>query len=276
MSKGASDLIQSISSAPDVIRIANLTKEYATPKGNVLKVLDNVSLNVKRGSFQTLIGPSGCGKSTLLSIVGGLVTATQGTVSIDGEPIDRPRPDKIATVFQDSSLLPWRTVVKNIEFGLELSGVSRDERKLRAEKYLALVGLKDFANYYPNQISGGMMQRVNVARALTLEPDVLLMDEPFGALDEQTRLSLGAELTEIWMKTKKTIIFVTHSLTEAAFLSTSIAVMSARPGRIADEFQIDAPWPRDAEDEGLVEARRRMWSIIRDQAKLPGSPIKAV
>jgi NitT/TauT family transport system ATP-binding protein len=267
MSKGVNEITQAISSAPEVIRIANVTKEYATPKGNLLKVLDNVSLNVKRGSFQTLIGPSGCGKSTLLGIIGGLTTATSGQVLLDNEPIDRPRPDKIATVFQDSSLLPWRTVVKNIEFGLELTSVPKEERKQRSEKYLGLVGLRDFATYYPNQISGGMMQRVNVARALTLEPEVLLMDEPFGALDEQSRLTLGAELTEIWMKTKKTIIFVTHSLTEAAFLSTHVAVMSARPGRIADKFEIDAPWPRDAEDPELVEARRRMWGLIRDQTK---------
>jgi NitT/TauT family transport system ATP-binding protein len=276
MSTTGSDIIQGISSAPDVIRIINLTKEYATPKGDVLKVLDDVGLNVKRGAFQTLIGPSGCGKSTLLNIIGGLVTTTRGSVQLDGEPIEKPRPDKIAMVFQDSSLLPWRTVIKNIEFGLELNGVSKDERKLRTEKYLSLVGLKDFAHYYPNQISGGMGQRVNVARALTLEPEVLLMDEPFGALDEQSRLSLGAELTQIWMKTKKTIIFVTHSLTEAAFLSTHVAVMSARPGRISDTFQINAAWPRDAEDEELVEARRRMWATIRDQARIPGSPSSTI
>ena len=275
MSKSKNGITQSISSAPDVIRVTNVTKEFATPKGNILKVLDDVSLNVKRGSFQTLIGPSGCGKSTLLGIMGGLTTATQGSILLDGEPILKPVPERIATVFQDSSLLPWRTVIKNIEFGLELSGVPKDERKLRAEKYLDLVGLKDFAHYFPNQISGGMMQRVNVARALTLEPEVLLMDEPFGALDEQSRLSLGAELTEIWMKTKKTIIFVTHSLTEAAFLSTHVAVMSARPGRIADLFEINAPWPRDAEEQELVEARRRMWSTIREQSGLMKSASSA-
>ena len=271
MSKNRNEISQAVSSAPEVIRVANVTKEFATPKGNILKVLDDVSLTVRRGSFQTLIGPSGCGKSTLLGIIGGLTTANQGSILLDGEPVDKPRPDKIATVFQDSSLLPWRTVIKNIEFGLELSGVPKDERKVRAEKYLNLVGLKDFAHYYPNQISGGMMQRVNVARALTLEPEVLLMDEPFGALDEQSRMALGAELTEIWMKTKKTIIFVTHSLTEAAFLSTHVAVMSARPGRISDSFEINISWPRDAEAQELVEARRRMWGTIRDQAKFQSS-----
>ena len=160
---------------------------------------------VERGSFVTIIGPSGCGKSTLLHIMGGLTSASTGAVYLDDEKIDRPRPDKIGMVFQEPGLYPWRTALKNVEFGLEIKGVPREERIANGRKYLQLVGLSGFEGYYPKQLSGGMQQRVGIARALALDTEVLLMDEPFGALDEQTRLVLGAELTRIWEATKKTI-----------------------------------------------------------------------
>jgi len=250
---------------PPVIRVVDVSKEYMASKG-ALKVVDDANLDVEKGAFVTLIGPSGCGKSTLLNMIGGLISPTTGTIYIDDEEVKGPKPDKIAMVFQDPSLYPWRTVQKNVEFGLEVRGVPQSERKSRASKYLKLVGLEAFSHYYPTQISGGMQQRVSVARALALEPEVLLMDEPFGALDEQSRISLGAELTEIWRKTGKTIVFVTHSLLEAANLATHVAVMSARPGSIIDFFSIEAEWPRFPEDPEIVEARKRMWSHINLQS----------
>lgn len=252
----------------DQLRIEKVSKSYQVRGSQTtLEAIKQIDLGVERGSFLTIIGPSGCGKSTLLSIMGGLTSASTGTVYLDDEKIDRPRPDKIGMVFQEPGLYPWRTTQKNVEFGLEIKGVPRDERVAKAEKYLQLVGLSGFENYYPTQLSGGMQQRVGIARALALETEVLLMDEPFGALDEQTRLVVGAELTRIWEATKKTIVFVTHSLVEAAYLSDKIAVMSGRPSSILDVINVDAPRPRDHEDETLVEIRRRIWSYISSEAK---------
>jgi len=231
-----------------------------------LEVIQKVDLSIKKGSFFTLIGPSGCGKSTLLSIISGMVTPSDGKVILDGNPITRPNPTKIAMVFQEANLYPWKTVAKNVEFGLELRKVPKLERKERAEKYLDLVGISQFRDYYPIQISGGMQQRVSIARALALETELIMMDEPFGALDEQARLILGAELTSIWQKTGKTIVFVTHSLTEAAYLSDEIVIMSARPGRIKEIIVNDVKRPRDPESSELAKIRQRLWSQISAEA----------
>ncbi|MHB8701753.1 MAG: ABC transporter ATP-binding protein [Nitrososphaerales archaeon] len=231
-----------------------------------LEVIKQVDLSVKKGSFVTLIGPSGCGKSTLLNIISGMIRPTEGKVLLDGNPITKPDPTKIALVFQEANLYPWKTVLKNVEFGLELRNVPKQERKQRAEKYLDLVGILTFKDYYPIQISGGMQQRVSIARALALETEMVMMDEPFGALDEQSRLILGGELTNIWQKTGKTIVFVTHSLTEAAYLSDEIVVMSARPGRIKETIVNSVERPRDPESIELTQIRRRLWEHISEEA----------
>ena len=239
---------------------------FQRPDSTALEVIKGIDLSVKRGSFVTLIGPSGCGKSTLLNIISGMVRPTEGKVTLDGVPVTKPDPTKIAMVFQESNLYPWKTVLKNVEFGLEFRNVPKDERRSRAEKYIDLVGISEFKNYFPIQISGGMQQRVSIARALALETEMVMMDEPFGALDEQSRLVLGSELTNIWEKTQKTIVFVTHSLTEAAYLSDEIVVMSSRPGRIKEIIINDVKRPRDPVSTELGEIRRRLWEHISVEA----------
>jgi NitT/TauT family transport system ATP-binding protein len=239
---------------------------FQRPDSTALEVIKGIDLSVKRGSFVTLIGPSGCGKSTLLNVISGMVRPTEGKVTLDGIPVTKPDPTKIAMVFQESNLYPWKTVLKNVEFGLEFRNVPKDERRLRAEKYIDLVGISEFKNYFPIQISGGMQQRVSIARALALETEMVMMDEPFGALDEQSRLVLGSELTNIWEKTRKTIVFVTHSLTEAAYLSDEIIVMSSRPGRIKEVIVNDVKRPRDPESTELAEILHRLWDHISVEA----------
>lgn len=233
-----------------------------------LEVIKQVDLSINKGSFVTLIGPSGCGKSTLLNIISGMIRPSEGKVFLGGNPITKPDPTKIAMVFQESNLYPWKTVVKNVEFGLEFRNVPKQERRVKAEKYLDLVGILPFKDYYPLQISGGMQQRVSIARALALETEMVMMDEPFGALDEQSRITLGAELTNIWEKTGKTIVFVTHSLAEAAYLSDEIVVMSARPGRIKEIIVNDVRRPRDPESAELGEIRHRLWGHISAEVML--------
>ncbi|MHB1908502.1 MAG: ABC transporter ATP-binding protein [Nitrososphaerales archaeon] len=247
-----------------MIEVKNLHKSY-TMKSGTLGVIDSINLSIKDKTFISLVGPSGCGKSTLLSMMGGLLVPDSGEILLDGVPLKGTQPDKIAMVFQDASLYPWRNVFKNVEFGMEIRGVAKSERKQRALKYIELVGLKGFESYFPSQISGGMQQRVSVARALCMEPEVLLMDEPFGALDEQTRLKMGADLIRIWQETQKTIVFVTHSLVEASFLSEQVAILSHRPSKVHEVITIDAPRPRDPDSEALVEARRKMWKYISEE-----------
>jgi NitT/TauT family transport system ATP-binding protein len=218
---------------PNVIETRMLTKTYganATP----ITALENISFAAEEGSFVSLVGPSGCGKSTLLQILAGLLSSSRGEVLVDGVPVRKPMPDKIAVVFQDATLLPWKTVIQNIEFPLEIQNVPPAERHERTRAMLALVGLAEFADRHPFELSGGMRQRVSIARGLAQNPRIILMDEPFGALDEQTRLKMGHELLRIWAQTKKTIFMITHSLTEALFLSDVVLVMSQRPGRIVD------------------------------------------
>ncbi len=253
---------------PVEVEIKNIQKTYVSPKGKSVEVLHDVSFDVEKGSFLTILGPSGSGKSTLLMICSGLVRPDSGEVLVDGSPVNGPSPSLVSVVFQDASLLPWRTVSENVEFGLEIKGIPKDERKRKAMEYLSVVGLKGFENYFPGQISGGMQQRCSVARALALETNVILMDEPFGALDEQSRFYMGQELTRIWQETGKTIVFVTHSISEAAFLSDKVALISARPGSIRKVIGIDTPRPREPEDERLMSVRREMWDHISTESSL--------
>ncbi len=233
-----------------------------------LHVLDNVSCTLEAGTFVSLLGPSGCGKTTLLRILDGLVTPAAGEVRIDGEVVRRPVASR-AMVFQEFNLLPWRTTRKNVEFALEVQGVRRSERRQRAVETLKLVGLDGFANYYPHQLSGGMKQRVGLARALGVGPNYLFMDEPFGALDPQIRELMQIEMLKLLELDKKTVIFVTHSVDEAIFLSDRIIMFSARPGRIVTTIDVDLPRPRWSNDEELkasdrfVAYRKQIWHLLK-------------
>ena len=250
--------------AESVIAARGVSKLY-----RYLAALEEVSLVIEEGQFVSLVGPSGCGKSTLLQILGGLLPATSGEVLIDGARVDRPLPGKIAIVFQDPTLLPWKSARENVLFPLEAQRVVREERARRADAMLELVGLSGFAGKYPHQLSGGMKQRVSIARGLAQNPRIILMDEPFGALDEQTRLKMGHELLGIWDRTRKTIFFITHSLTEALYLSDQVLVMSGRPGRIIDRIIVELPRPRTYEMIGSAEfgaARNRIWRLIGGEA----------
>jgi NitT/TauT family transport system ATP-binding protein len=233
-------------SAPQpVVRVAGVTKTF--PRGNVT-ALQDIDLELAPGEFVSLIGPSGCGKSTLLRVIGDLIEPTSGTVTVNGKTARRARVDRdYGIVFQDAVLFEWRTVRKNIGLPLELLGWDRARRKARVDEMLELVELTGFADHNPWQLSGGMQQRVSIARALAFEPALLLMDEPFGALDEMTRERLNLELLSIWQKLRSTVVFVTHSISEAVFLSTRVVVMSPRPGRIAGSIDIDLPFPRTVE-----------------------------
>ncbi|MCL2863862.1 MAG: ABC transporter ATP-binding protein [Methanimicrococcus sp.] len=223
--------------------IQNLSKTFK--KGDQeFQALVDIDLTVNDGEFVTILGPSGCGKTTMLRIIAGLETYTGGTVLLDGEVITGPGP-KRGVVFQEYSLFPWKTVIGNVMFGPLMKGVSKKEAEKTAIEYLELVGLSDFKNSYPYELSGGMKQRVAIARALANEPEIILMDEPFGALDAQTRNTLQKELLRIWQEKKRTIVFVTHSVDEAVFLSDRIIILSKRPGTIKKEIPITIPLPRD-------------------------------
>jgi NitT/TauT family transport system ATP-binding protein len=246
------------------IEVRGLGKTYAVNSAPVT-ALQDISFSVAEGEFVSLVGPSGCGKSTLLQILGGLVPGSGGEVRVDGSAVTQPQPGKIAFVFQDSTLLPWKTALENICFPLEVQGVGKEERLRRASEMLSLVGLKQFAQRYPHELSGGMKQRISIARGLAQNPRIILMDEPFGALDEQTRLKMGQELLRIWEQTRKTVFFITHSLTEALYLSDRVLVMSRHPGRIIDVVQVDLPRPREYSMIGSAafgEARNRIWRQI--------------
>jgi NitT/TauT family transport system ATP-binding protein len=230
-------------------------------------VLDDFNLQVREGEFLSILGPSGCGKSTFLNILAGLTHKTGGQLDIDGKPLQGINRSQ-GVVFQGYALLPWRNVLDNIAVGLEIRGVGKRERLERARDYLSLVGLDGFAARYPHELSGGMRQRVAIARSLAYQPDVLLMDEPFAALDAQTREHLQDELLRIWELHKKTIVFITHSLDEAIFLSDRVAVMTQRPGRIKEIFDIDLPRPRASgirNTHAFVELRQRAWQALRDE-----------
>jgi NitT/TauT family transport system ATP-binding protein len=241
-----------------VVALAGVTKQFG--KGGVT-ALQDVDLEILPGEFISLIGPSGCGKSTLLRVVGDLIQPTGGTVEVNGKTAARARADRdYGIVFQDSVLFDWRTVAKNIGLPLELAGWSRERRRQRVHEMLDLVELTGFETHHPWQLSGGMQQRVSIARALSFDPALLLMDEPFGALDEMTRERLNLELLRIWQASGSTVIFVTHSISEAVFLSTRVVVMSPRPGRITGIVDVDLPQPRTAR----TREEPRFAELVRD------------
>src|SRR6202795_3338120 len=235
-----------------------------------VRALLDTSLDVARGELLCLIGPSGCGKSTLLNIIGGLLAPRAGTAAVSGKRVAGPMPHDIAFVFQENALFPWSTVIENINLGMVFQGVPRAEREARAKKSLEAVGLKEFAQHYPGQLSGGMRQRAALARALSLETGILLMDEPFGALDEQTRMILGEDLSVLLSQTDKTIVFVTHSLGEATFLADRVAVFSARPGTIKEIIHVDEPHPRKPDfvtSAKFTAIRNQLYGLLHDEIR---------
>jgi NitT/TauT family transport system ATP-binding protein len=245
--------------------IRNLSKTYFDPyAGTHVTAVHDVSLDVKEGEFVSIVGPSGCGKTTILNMIAGFIPITGGEILIDGRPVKRPGPDR-GVVFQSFALFPWRTVLENVAFGPKMRGIGRTERERIAHEYLALAKLSDAAGRYPNELSGGMQQRVGVVRALANEPDVLLMDEPFGSVDAQTRMTLQEELTRIWQDRHPTVIFITHDVGEAVFLANRVVVLSE--GRVLEEIRVDLPRPRswDAlhEDEQFKVVTGRVLQLVR-------------
>jgi NitT/TauT family transport system ATP-binding protein len=255
-----------VTTKTDMIRVNGVGKHYGeASKG--FTALSNISLTVREGEFATIVGPSGCGKSTLMQIVAGLVPPSSGEISIDGRPISGPSPDIVGVMFQDAWLLPWKTARENVEFPLGLRKVPLSERRDRAMKLLELVGLASAADRYPDQLSGGMRQRVAIARSLVQNPKVLLMDEPFAALDEQTRTRMGNELLQIWEESGGTVVFVTHGLTDAIYLADVVHVMGARPGRIIERIEVELPRPRTIDmigSEYFGRLRNQIWHLISD------------
>lgn len=243
-----------------LISIKDVTKIYNTERGRTVS-LDHVSLDVEQGEFITLVGPSGCGKSTMLNLVGGLLMPTSGQVLVNDEPVKGPGPDR-GVIFQQYALFPWLTARENVEFGLRLQKVPKKERAERAMHYLGLVGLEDFADALPKELSGGMKQRAAIARAYAVHPSVLLMDEPFGALDALTRVQMQDDLLETWEKEKRTVVFITHDVDEAVYLASRVVVMSPRPGRISEIIDVPLAYPRGEEirlSPEFAEIRARVW-----------------
>ena len=256
----------------NILEARNVTKIFTMVGGSTLRAVDGVSLDLQKGELVSIIGPSGCGKSTLLNIIAGLMTAEGGQICVqDGgekELIDGPHPS-VAVVFQEESVFPWRTAIKNVEFGLEMHGVSARERRPKAQAMMELMGLSGFEHRYPSELSGGMRQRVAIARALVMEPAILLMDEPFGALDEQTRFLLGEELLRIKDKLGQTILFITHNISEAVQLSDRVVTMTCRPGQIKDTIAIDLPRPRDSNiisSDKFGKYVAQVWGTLREES----------
>jgi len=240
---------------------------YRPPRGREVLALDQVSLSVASREFVALLGPSGCGKSTLLYLIGGFLPVESGTISVDGKRVQGPGPDR-GIVFQHFALFPWKTVRGNILYGLERQDMPKEEREQRALDFIKLVGLAGFEDSYPSQLSGGMKQRAAIARTLAFDPSILLMDEPFGALDAQTRGLMQGELLRIWQRTPKTVIFVTHDVQEAVYLAERVAVMSARPGRIKTiiDTRFDKNDPDIFKNPAFVGKVDEIWNLVRDEA----------
>ncbi len=253
------------------IRIRDVSHHFgADSDDHYVHALCDTSLDIRCSELLCLIGPSGCGKSTLLNIIGGLLPPSAGTVEVGGAPVRGPLPHQIAFVFQESALFPWTTVVDNVKLGMRFQGVPKTKREERAKKSLEAVGLAEFANHYPGQLSGGMRQRAALARALSLDTEILLMDEPFGALDEQTRMILGEDLSVLLTQTGKTIVFVTHSLGEAVFLADRIAVFSARPGTVKQVIEVDEAHPRKPEfmtSDKFTRVRNELYALLHDEIR---------
>lgn len=247
-----------------------LRHEYYQPRtGGRLLALDNVNLKVEDGEFVTIVGPSGCGKTTFINLADGLLKPTAGKLSIDGKQVTGPGIDR-GMVFQDSCLMPWRTVIKNVLFGLECQGLDNADGQARARKFIKLVGLEGFEEHYPHELSGGMQQRCNLARALTVDPKILIMDEPFAALDAQTREIMQLELLRIWREAAKTVLFITHQINEAIYLADRVIVFGARPGRVKETIKIDIPRPRELavkREKKFLEYEDHLWTLIEEEVK---------
>jgi NitT/TauT family transport system ATP-binding protein len=250
------------------LQASGIRKSYAK-NGRALEILDVERFAAREGEFITVIGPSGCGKSTLLHIMGGFIPAEAGRIEVYGREVRGPGPDR-GMMFQEFSLFPWKTVAGNIAWGLEVQGAPRSKIEKIVAHYLDLTGLTEFRNHYPAELSGGMKQRAALARVLAFDPKVLLMDEPFGALDAQTRETMQEELTRVWERTGKTIVFVTHDIEEAVYLGDRVVVLSARPGRIREEIAIELPRPRALEIKKSMrchEYRNQIWDLIRNESR---------
>jgi NitT/TauT family transport system ATP-binding protein len=249
------------------IVVESVKHTYRPPRGRPVLALDDVSLAVRPREFLALLGPSGCGKSTLLYLIGGFLPIESGRILLDEKPIMGPGPDR-GIVFQHFALFPWKTVRANVLYGLERQGMARKAREERTQAFIDLVGLKGFEDSYPSQLSGGMKQRAAIARTLAFDPAILLMDEPFGALDAQTRSLMQEELQRIWQRTRKTVIFVTHDVREAVHLADRVAVMSARPGRIKAivETGFDKSDPELFKSKGFLDKVDEIWTLVRDEA----------
>ena len=250
------------------LRIDNVILRFAPRMGHPVTALDRISLEVDENEFSVIVGPSGCGKSSLLRLVAGLIQPTSGAIYLDGKRVTKPGKDR-GMVFQSYTLFPWLTVQDNLEFGLKIGGMAAEERAAVARRFIAEVGLEGFERAYPKQLSGGMMQRVALARALANDPDILLMDEPFGALDSQTRSLMQELLLKIWEHSHKTVLFITHDIDEAILLGDRVYVMTARPGRIKEEVAIHIPRPRSVDvltaDE-FIAVKRRIMALIHEEA----------
>jgi NitT/TauT family transport system ATP-binding protein len=241
-------------------------------KGERFVALDRVSLDIADNEFVTVVGPSGCGKSTLMNILAGLEAPTSGQALVDGRAVPGPGPDR-GVIFQQYALFPWLTVRKNVEFGLKVAGLAKAERRAKAEHFIRLVGLEDFADALPKTLSGGMRQRCAIARAYAVDPSILLMDEPFGALDALSRVKLQEQLLDTWSRERRTVVFITHDVDEAVFLAGRVVVMAARPGRIYDVVDVDLPYPRTEEvrlSPEFAELRNRVWHSVYHQTPSEG------
>jgi NitT/TauT family transport system ATP-binding protein len=252
---------------PTQIIVEDVCHHYRPAVGREVLALERVSLQVREREFLALLGPSGCGKSTLLYLIGGFLPIETGKIVVDGRPVAGPGPDR-GIVFQNFALFPWKTVRKNVLYGLERQGLPRPARETRAQAFIDLVGLTGFEDSYPSHLSGGMKQRVAIARTLAFDPRMLLMDEPFGALDAQTRSLMQSELLAIWQKTRKTVIFVTHDVHEAVYLADRVAVMTARPGRIKTivDTRFDKTDPDVHRTKTFVDKVDEIWNLVRDEA----------
>ena len=246
-----------------MLRIINVTKAFKKSNGERVTAISNINLEVQRNEFVCIVGPSGCGKTTTLRLLAGLDVPTKGDILIDGKLINGPSPER-CIVFQEYTLFPWRSILDNVTFALEIKKTPKGERIKKAIEYLELVGLKDYAQAYPYELSGGMQQRVAIIRALAAGPKVLLMDEPFGALDARVREFLQTELIRIWVREQKTVVFVTHSINEAVFLADRVVVMKTRPGRIHDIISIDLPRPRDKANNVFKDYYVRIHGMLKD------------
>ncbi|HEX2567888.1 MAG TPA: ABC transporter ATP-binding protein [Burkholderiales bacterium] len=255
-----------MSGAPQIV-VEGVSHTYRPARGREVLALDDVSLSIAPREFVALLGPSGCGKSTLLYLIGGFLPTERGAIRVEGAPVAAPGPDR-GIVFQHFALFPWRTVRGNVLYGLEKAGIAPEERKRRAQSYIDLVGLTGFEDSYPSQLSGGMKQRAAIARTLAIDPKILLMDEPFGALDAQTRSLMQTELLAIWQRSPKTVIFVTHDVQEAVYLAQRVVVMSARPGRVKAvvETSFDRSDPHILKSKPFVEKVDEIWGLVRDEA----------